>query len=40
MDEKGNPLITEVMKTHFKNNIGDKMRNGLLHIKWSARGGG
>jgi hypothetical protein len=32
VDANGNPLITEVMKTHFKNNIVNKMRNGFLHI--------
>jgi hypothetical protein len=40
LDEFGNPKITEVMKTNFKNNIVDKMKNGELHIRWSARGGG
>lgn len=40
LDEQGNPKITEVMKTHFKRNIADKLRNGVLHIEWSARYGG
>jgi len=39
-DEFGNPKITEAMKTNFKNNIVDKLRNGVLHIQWNARGGG
>jgi hypothetical protein len=39
LDEFGNPKITNVMKTHFKKNIVDKMRNGVLHIKWSGRKG-
>lgn len=40
LDEYGNPKITEIMKTNFKNNIVDKLRNGVLHIEWSARYGG
>jgi len=40
LDKDGNPVITQKMKTHFKNNIVDKLRNGELHIEWSARYGG
>lgn len=40
IDEQGNPKITEIMKINFKNNIVDKLRNGVLHIEWSARYGG
>jgi hypothetical protein len=40
LDKDGNPVITDKMKTHFKNNIVDKLRNGELHIEWSARYGG
>jgi hypothetical protein len=38
-DEYGNQKITEVMKTHFKNNIVDKLKNGVLNIEWTARCG-
>lgn len=38
-DEHGNQKITDVMKSHFKNNIVDKLRNGVLTIEWSARCG-
>jgi len=40
LDEFGNPKITEIMKNSFKKNIVDQMRNGVLHIRWSPRGGG
>jgi len=40
LDEFGNPKITEVMKNNFKNNIVDKLKNGVLHIEWKSRGGG
>lgn len=38
-DSFGNPKITDVMKTHFKRNVVDKLQNGTLHIKWTARRG-
>jgi hypothetical protein len=40
LDEHGNPLITEIMKTNFKRNIVDKLKNGVLHIEWTPRCGG
>lgn len=40
VDKFGDPIISQQAKSNFKNNIVDKMRNGMLHIKWSARNGG
>lgn len=40
VDKFGEPLISQQAKSNFKNNIVDKLRNGVLHIKWSARNGG
>lgn len=39
IDSNGEKLITDIMKTHFKRNIVDKLRKGFLHINWSARYG-
>lgn len=40
IDEFGEPIINDTMKTRFKNNIVDKIRNRVLWIEWSARKGG
>jgi hypothetical protein len=38
-DSNGQPIITDVMKTHFERNIVNRLKNGVLHIKWSGRKG-